>query len=62
MTTNPEISKRAYELWEQSGRPAGKDVEHWLKAEAETQSQAQANKSSRAQPLLKTPKPRRSVG
>ena len=58
MTTNPDIAKRAYELWEQSGRPAGKDLEHWLKAEAESQ----AKKAARAQPLLKTPNPRRTVG
>jgi hypothetical protein len=62
MTTNPEIAKRAYELWEQAGRPAGKDVELWLQAEAAAQTQAQANKSGRAQPLQKTPKPRRSIG
>jgi len=62
MTTNPEIATRAYLLWEQSGRPAGKDVEHWLKAEAEARSEAQAAKSNRAQPLLKSSKPRRTIG
>lgn len=29
------IAKRAYGLWELEGRPTGKDLEHWLRAEAE---------------------------
>lgn len=28
-----EIAARAYELWDRSGRPAGRDVEFWLEAE-----------------------------
>jgi hypothetical protein len=28
--------ERAYEIWEHTGRPEGKAVEHWLQAEAET--------------------------
>jgi hypothetical protein len=27
-----EIRKRAYELWEQEGKPHGDDLRHWLKA------------------------------
>jgi hypothetical protein len=27
------IAKKAYELYEQSGRAGGRDVEHWLEAE-----------------------------
>src|SRR5215470_1444312 len=30
-----KIRKRAYELWEQDGRPHLRDHDHWLKAEAE---------------------------
>jgi Protein of unknown function (DUF2934) len=30
-----EIRKRARELWEQNGRPGGRDLEFWLKAESE---------------------------
>ena len=30
-----EIKARARELWEQNGRPAGRDLEFWLQAEAE---------------------------
>lgn len=29
------IQKRAYELWEQSGRTHGHDLEHWLQARLE---------------------------
>ncbi|WP_430037627.1 DUF2934 domain-containing protein [Neorhizobium sp. BT27B] len=29
------ISKRAYELWEQAGRPDGQDGEQWAEASAE---------------------------
>jgi uncharacterized protein (UPF0147 family) len=27
------VRARAYELWEQAGRPVGRDVEFWLEAE-----------------------------
>jgi len=30
-----EISLRAYHIWEAEGKPAGKDFDHWLRAEAE---------------------------
>jgi hypothetical protein len=33
--TKHQIRARAYELWEQSGRPSGRDDEFWLQAEAE---------------------------
>ena len=29
------IRERAFEIWEKTGRPEGKAVEHWLRAEAE---------------------------
>jgi hypothetical protein len=29
------VSRRAYELWEQDGRPEGRDLQHWLQAEQE---------------------------
>lgn len=29
------VSRRAYELWEQEGRPEGSDLRHWLQAEQE---------------------------
>ena len=33
--TKDEIRTRARELWEQNGRPEGRDLEFWLKAESE---------------------------
>ena len=30
-----EIAARAYQIWEASGRPNGRDREHWLRAEQE---------------------------
>ncbi len=30
-----EIRVRAYQLWEQNGRPNGQDIENWLRAEHE---------------------------
>jgi len=33
------IRARAYELWEQAGRPEGRDSEHWLEAERELSGQ-----------------------
>ncbi|HEV3177804.1 MAG TPA: DUF2934 domain-containing protein [Stellaceae bacterium] len=32
-----EIAKRAYAIWEVEGRPSGRDLDHWLRAEAELQ-------------------------
>ena len=29
------IEKRAYEIWEQAGCPLGRNLDHWLRAEAE---------------------------
>ncbi|MGH7750676.1 MAG: DUF2934 domain-containing protein, partial [Candidatus Dormibacteria bacterium] len=26
------IRARAYQIWEEEGRPAGRDVEHWIRA------------------------------
>jgi hypothetical protein len=31
------IRQRAHEIWEEKGRPAGRDVEFWLEAEREFQ-------------------------
>jgi hypothetical protein len=31
--THEEIARRAHEIWEQEGRPHGRDAEHWLVAE-----------------------------
>jgi fructose-bisphosphate aldolase class II len=33
-----EVARRAYFLWEQAGRPKGRDTEIWLRAEAQTRN------------------------
>ena len=33
--TREEIALRAYQIWEQEGRPPGRDKEHWVLAEQE---------------------------
>jgi hypothetical protein len=33
------VRERAYQIWEEAGRPEGKAVEHWLQAEAEISAQ-----------------------
>ncbi len=30
-----QITARAYQLWEQAGRPSGRDLDFWLEAERE---------------------------
>ena len=34
-----EIAKRAYTIWEIEGRPSGRDLDHWLRAEAEVRAE-----------------------
>jgi len=33
-----EVSRRAFQIWEQTGRPDGRDLENWLQAEQELRS------------------------
>ena len=33
--THPTVAERAYQIWEDEGKPSGRDIDHWLKAEAE---------------------------
>ena len=37
--TLEQITSRAYELWEQAGKPAGRDEEFYLQAEQELQEE-----------------------
>lgn len=37
-----EISVVAYQLWEKAGRPAGRDLQFWLAAEAQLRTATQA--------------------
>ena len=36
------IAARAHTLWEQAGRPQGRDVEYWLQAEAQLKQDSQS--------------------
>jgi hypothetical protein len=38
-----KIAERAYLLWEQAGRPEGKALEYWLRAEAECSTEPTAD-------------------
>ena len=33
LVRRPQVKARAYELWQEAGRPSGRDVEFWLEAE-----------------------------
>ena len=33
--SHDEIARRAYAIFEQQGRPEGREMEHWLEAEAQ---------------------------
>ena len=37
-TSEEQVRKRAYDLWEQAGRPEGRDDDFWNQAEMETES------------------------
>jgi hypothetical protein len=48
--TQDQIAKRAFEIWEREGHPAGRDQDHWTQAEAELRNagaQKSATKASR---------------
>lgn len=38
--THEEIRHRAYSIWECAGRPANREVAHWLEAEAEVMGES----------------------
>ena len=50
-TQRQQIAKRAYALWEQEGRPDGRDLDHWLQAEAELASSADGPPDAAATPI-----------
>lgn len=37
------IRQRAYAIWEAEGYPEGRQVDHWLRAEAEVELEAKTN-------------------
>jgi hypothetical protein len=62
--TQEQIARRAYEIFEQRGRPEGCDLEHWLEAERQLRAQPQWRAEGRpdAQPEAAPSKgPRRAA-
>ena len=47
-----QIADRSYFIWEQEGRPEGKALEHWLRAQSELEAEALSQ--------IKTGKPKRT--
>ena len=43
VSSQAEIERRAQSLFETAGRPCGRDLDHWLQAEAEFQKQWRFN-------------------
>ena len=43
--TEKEIMKRAYELWEQNGKPKGREDEFWQLAEQELRNEDKSSPS-----------------
>ena len=41
-----DIAKKAYEIYEQKGRPEGKDIEHWIEAEKMLKGRKSRKKAS----------------
>ena len=44
--SSDEIAARAYEIYEREGRSDGRDMDHWLRAEAELRAERQQHQSS----------------
>ena len=44
MPTHDDISARARQIWEDSGRPVGRDDEIWLRAERELRTAGEVNR------------------
>lgn len=58
-----QIQELAYQLWEQEGRPEGRDREHWeqarrqLEGEADMMSEATPSSAPDGNAVLSRPKP-----
>lgn len=46
MMRRGQVPTRAYELWEQAGRPADREVEFWLEAEQQIEQEREQRKLS----------------
>lgn len=53
--TNPHeeaIRARAHQLWEQAGRPEGRDREFWLQAELDLKKEGTTNPDEQSETFL----------
>jgi len=48
MMRRGKVRTRAYELWEQAGRPSNRELEFWLEAERQIEDEREERKSSGA--------------
>ena len=55
--TEQEIAREAYFLWEQQGRPAGRDLDTWLAARERLRHRAAVYRPRRAQPPPRNAQP-----
>lgn len=55
--SNQDIAARAYQLWEEEGRPHGRDLDHWTKAASELGKNGNGNGSVNGAALTAAPKP-----
>jgi len=49
--TEQAIRERAYHLWEQDGRPHGRDIEFWSRAAAEAATKPKRAMAAAAKPV-----------
>jgi Protein of unknown function (DUF2934) len=56
-----EIARRAYDLWEDEGRPEGKALDHWLRAEATSAGRAGIPRMTAIAPPAKPARKRRAA-
>jgi hypothetical protein len=45
------IRKRAHEIWEEAGRPEGREYSHWLRARAEIREEDASKPARTEKPL-----------
>jgi hypothetical protein len=48
--SHDDIARRAYALWEKDGRPFGRDLDYWLRAEADLRRAAYPTARPKAAP------------
>jgi hypothetical protein len=49
--THEQITRRAYEIFIERGRPEGRDLEHWLEAEKQLRAKGQTKVQTSAAPV-----------